>query len=269
VASTRRPALTPLAALLGQVDAVAAKAAAVLVSMQADDLAVTRKDLRDVVTAADLASEAVVLEGLRAIAPEAAILSEEAGASGETAGERFIVDPLDGTVNYAGGLPWYSVTIACQQAGRTVLGVTHAPAAGLVARYAEGIVAEVNGAPAAVSRRASLADAIVSVALTSHFSGEEVARAAEIVRRLGNLTRGVRIIISGALEMSLVAAGKLDAFIGIKADIVSHAAALPLVRAAGGRVTTLSGTEARDEDLEKVMSNALIHEELLAALKGA
>ena len=62
-----------------------------------------------------------------------------------------------------------------------------------------------------------------------------------MIRRLAGLCRGVRVIVSGGLEMSLVAAGRLDAFIGLKADIVSHAAAMPLVRAAGGKVTTVDG----------------------------
>jgi myo-inositol-1(or 4)-monophosphatase len=205
---------------------------------------------------------------VRAIAPDAAILSEEAGASGDAGGARWVIDPLDGTVNYASGLPWFSVTIAYQERGRTVVGVTNAPVAGLLAHYREGGAATVNGKPVAVSRTARLADAVVSVILTSHFSKDEVARAAETIRRLGDVTRGVRIIISGALEMSLVATAKLDAFVSLKADVVSHAAAMPLVRAAGGRVTTLAGTDATDADLEKIASNGLIHDELLAALRG-
>ena len=67
--------------------------------------------------------------GLRALTPDAAILSEEAGASGPCERARWIVDPLDGTVNYAAGLPWFSVTLAYQESGRTRLGITHAPAA--------------------------------------------------------------------------------------------------------------------------------------------
>jgi len=78
----------------------------------------------------------------------------------------------------------------------------------------------------------------------------------------------VRIIVSGALEMSLVAAGRLDAFVSLKADIVSHAAAMPLVRAAGGRVTTLSGADSADESWDKIASNGAIHAELLEALAG-
>jgi myo-inositol-1(or 4)-monophosphatase len=258
-----------LLALLDQSAAIARQAAELLVRMQDGDLAVAHKDFRDVVTAADLASERLVIDGLRQLTPGAAILSEEAGFSGSETAPRWIIDPLDGTVNYAGGLPWFSVTLAYQEEGRTLLGLAHAPLAGIVAHYVEGGIATVNDRPAAVSATASLADAVVSICLTSHYAPEDLERTNAVMRRLSGLCRGVRILVSGGLEMSLVAAGRLDAFIGLKADIVSHAAAIPLVRAAGGRVTTVAGVDSRDEDLEKVVSNGLIHDELLAAIRAA
>jgi myo-inositol-1(or 4)-monophosphatase len=255
--------------LLRGAEAIAARAAQTLMAMRGTSIGVTRKELRDVVTEADLASERVVLEGLRALTPDVAIVSEEAGTTGPGNGRaRWIVDPLDGTVNYAAGLPWFSVTLAYQEDGRTRAGVTHAPAAGIVARYADGGIATINGRNARVSDRRSLADAVVSIVLTSHFSDHEVARTAEAVRRLGTMARGVRIIVSGGLEMTLVADGQLDAFVSLKADVVSHAAAMPLVRAAGGRVTRLDGRDAVDEDEERVASHGAIHDALLECLRG-
>ena len=257
------------AEILAGAEAIAAEAASTLRAMQRGSLNVSRKSLRDVVTEADLASEALVIRGIRTLTPGAAILSEEAGASGPSDGTRWIVDPLDGTVNYAAGLPWFSVTLAYQEDGVTRVGVTHAPAVNVVARYAEGSVATVNGRVAQSSRRDALADAVVSIVLTSHFTDAEVARTADAVRRLGGKVRGVRIIVSGGLEMTLVADGQLDAFVSLKADAVSHAAAMPLVRAAGGRVTRLDGRDASDDDVERVASNALIHDALLDCLRGA
>lgn len=255
-------------ALLAQAEPVVAAAARTLLAMQGGVKA-TRKDLLDIVTEADLASEKIVIDGLRRLTPDAAILSEEQGASGPQGGARWIIDPLDGTVNFASGLPWFSVTIAYQEKGRTVLGYSHAPAAGLTARYLDGEVATINDQPARVSETRRLADAVLSVMLTSHFSAEEMRRTAAIIARLGPRVRGLRILVSGAFELSMIAAGKLDAFVSIKADVVSHAAALPLVRVAGGRVSTLSGADATDEDLEKIASNGRIHDELLAELRAA
>ena len=254
--------------LLRGAEAIAAQAARTLCEMRAGPLDVARKELRDVVTAADLASERIVIDGLRTLTPGAAIVSEEAGASGPAGGPRWIVDPLDGTVNFAAGLPWFSVTIAYQEEGRTRAGVVHAPLANIVARYCEGVIATVNGRTARVSQRDRLSDAVVSIVLTSHFDDAAVARTAEAVRRLGVAVRGVRIIVSGGLEMTLVADGQLDAFVSLKADAVSHAAAMPIVRAAGGRVTRLDGCDADDDDVQRIASNGLIHDELLALLDG-
>jgi myo-inositol-1(or 4)-monophosphatase len=254
--------------ILDSADAIARKAAATLMSMRDQRLDVTRKEGLDIVTAADLASERIVIDGLRALTPKASILSEEAGTTGSPGDSRWIVDPLDGTINYASGLPWFSVTMAYQEQGTTKVGLTIAPAAGFEARYTNDGVATVNGRPARVSTTAKLADSVVAVVLTSHFSPDEVAQTAEIIRRLGVITRGVRVIVSGAFEYSTVAAGQLDAAVSIKADVVSYAAAMPLLRAAGGRVTTLSGADATDEDRQKIGSNGLIHDELLDALRG-
>lgn len=255
--------------LLEQAERVAMEAGDKLTAMQGTQLRTERKTLRDVVTEADLAAERILIDGLRRLTPDAAILSEEAGASGPNGASRWIIDPLDGTVNFASMLPWFSVTLAYQEHGQTQVGLTHAPVVGLRARYIRDRLATVNDKPAQVSRTASLGDAVVSVVLTSHFSEDEVRRTAAIIRRLGEKVRGVRVIVSGALEMSLVAAGRLDAFVSVKADIVSHAAAMPLVRAAGGRVTTLDGRDARDDDEQKIASNGLIHHDLLRCLGEA
>ena len=254
--------------LLAGAESIAARAAKALVAMQSRPLDVARKELRDVVTQADLASERLVIDGIRALTPDAEIVSEEAGASGQHARLRWIVDPLDGTVNYAAGLPWFSVTIAYQEDSVTRVGVLHAPQANIVARYVQGEVATINAEAVRVSPCASLADAVVSVILTSHFSDDDVTRTAEAIRRLGTRARGVRIIVSGGLELCLVAQGRLEAFVSLKADAVSHAAAMPLVRAAGGRVTRLDGRDADDDDLQRIASNGRIHDELLACLNG-
>ena len=260
--------MTDLRALLEGASALAERAGALLVAMQREGVGVTRKEHLDVVTAADLASEKLIIDGLRALTPSAAIFSEEAGESGPASAGRWIVDPLDGTVNYAAGLPWFSVTLAYREACCTRLGITYAPAVPLVAQYIEDGPATVDGRAAAVSGTARLADAVISVMLTSHYSPDEVTRTAKVVRRLGQCARGVRIIVSGALELSLIAAGRLDGFVSLKADVVSHAAAVPLVREAGGRVTTVEGRDAADADLEKIGSNGLIHDALLEVVRG-
>lgn len=255
------------AALLAGAERVVGEAAATLVRMQSSPLRTERKDLLDVVTEADLAAEEIIVQGLLRLTPGASILAEERG---EVAGSaaRWIIDPLDGTVNFASGLPWFSATVAYEDAGGVQLGLVHAPKAGLVARYVRGSVATVDGAPARVKPTRSLSDAVISVCLTSHFSPELVRRTSAIVERLATVTRGVRIVVSGGFEMSLVAAGRSDGFVSIKADVVSHATGQELIRAAGGRVTTLSGNDAAIDDLERIATCGGIHDELLEHLNA-
>ncbi|MFC0216969.1 myo-inositol-1(or 4)-monophosphatase [Pseudochelatococcus lubricantis] len=244
------------------------RAAQLLVAMQARSRSVSHKELRDIVTDADIAAEELLIDGLRKLTPEADILAEE---TGETPGNgrpgtaplRWIVDPLDGTVNYANGLPLYSVTVAAQEGGETVLGIVQSPAVPLAAAFLKGGMATVNGRPARVSDVGTLADAIVCVSLTSSYEAATVARTTEIIRRLANRVRGIRVIVSGAFELSLVAAGQVDAFVGLRTDVVSHAAGMALVRAAGGMVTTLSGAPATDSDRERVFSNGRLHDAIL------
>ncbi|WP_128916203.1 inositol monophosphatase family protein [Bradyrhizobium nanningense] len=258
-----------LPTLLVRAGAVVNEAAAKLVAMQTTPLRTERKDHLDIVTEADLASEAIVVAGLKALTPGAGILAEESGASPGDNGARWIIDPLDGTINYARGLPWFSVTVAYEVGGETRLGLINAPKIGLTARYLAGDGATIDGVPACVSTTRSLSDAVLSVILTSHFSPEEVRRTTRVIELLGRVVRGVRIVVSGALETAMVASGRLDGFVSLKADIVSHAAAMPMVWAGGGQVTTLTGRPCRNDDLDKIASNGLIHEELLALLRQA
>ena len=251
--------------LFAPADALAAEAAALVARMQDEALHVSRKQHLDVVTTADLASERLILDGLRGLAPGASILCEEAGGSIGARG--WIVDPLDGTVNYASGLPWFSVTLAYLEDGKTIFGVAHAPKAGLIARYGDHGLATLNDRPVAVSTTAELSDAVVSVALTSHFTPEEVDRTVGIIRRLAGLTRGVRIVVSGGIEVALVAAGQLDGFVSLKADAVSHAGTLPLARAAGALVTNVAGEASTNEDLEKIAANPVLHAQLLDVIR--
>jgi myo-inositol-1(or 4)-monophosphatase len=262
-----KPAETDLMALMRGAEPVVAEAAAMLVAMQRSPRATSRKELRDIVTDADLAAERIVIDGLKALTPGAAILSEERGFSGGASASRWIIDPLDGTVNYAAGLPWFSVSAAYHDGGEALVGLIESPLSNISGRYVRGAHATVNDEPVRVSDTRALADAVVSVILTSHYQPDEVRATAAIIERLGSAVRGVRIVVSGALEMTWIAAARLDAFVSIKADLVSHAAAMPLLRAAGGRVTTIAGVDSRFDDLQKIASNGHIHDELLRLLE--
>jgi myo-inositol-1(or 4)-monophosphatase len=257
-------------ALLAAVHAVARDAGKALLAVRGQDLGVARKQGLDIVTAGDLAAEKAVLAGLGRLLPGVPVLSEEGPAAVPPArGRWWVVDPLDGTVNFAAGLPTFAVAIGLKNGARTELGVVHMPAFGHDFVLAGGARAGGSGFAASTTRR--LADAVVSVTVTSHYAPALFTRAMRVIDRLARRCRGVRIVVCGAYELAAVATGALDGHVCLAADIFSICASLPMVAAGGGRVTHLDGRRFADTHptLDLVASNGRIHGELLACLAAA
>jgi myo-inositol-1(or 4)-monophosphatase len=196
----------------------------------------TKSSPTDLVSEADLLAEQAIRDVLAARAPDDAIVAEEGADTAGTSGRRWIVDPLDGTVNFVFGIPQWAVSIACEG----VAGVVFDPCRDELF-VADGGRATLNGTPLRASRRDELASALVATG----FGYESQVRAgqAEVVARLLPLVRDIRRAGSAALDMAWTAAGRLDAFYerGVKPwDI---AAGELLCVAAGLEVRTL---EPRD-----------------------
>jgi myo-inositol-1(or 4)-monophosphatase len=172
------------------------------------------KSARDVVTEADHLSEALILDAIRARYPGDALLAEETGEHRAIAGEAptsgrgrvWIVDPLDGTINYANGLPVFCVAIGLVADGRPAVGVIRDPTRDEVfAATADG-PATLNGDPVRTSEKDKLSDFVVSMTLngrTAATRGRNVRKAIRISRNMG----------SAALGLAYVANGRFDAFI--------------------------------------------------------
>jgi myo-inositol-1(or 4)-monophosphatase len=194
----------------------------------------------DLVTDADRAAEERILELLRERAPGAAVLAEESGASG--GGElRFIVDPLDGTTNYAHGIPLFSCTVAAELGGELVAGCTVDPVRGEVFRAHRRGGAYVGDRQLLVSSTARLEEALVCTGFP-YGHHDKLPEMIAAFGRFTELARGTRRLGSAALDLAYVAAGRLDVFWeqGLKPwDI---AAGVVLVREAGGLLTRFDGT---------------------------
>jgi myo-inositol-1(or 4)-monophosphatase len=197
------------------------------------------KSKRDVVTNADYASERLVIDAIRAAYPGDAILAEESGhheSRGETVGMRtWVIDPLDGTVNYANGIPYYCVSIGLVDGDGPLVGVILDPARDdCYAATADG-PATLDGAPVTCSPKESLGDYVVSLAVIGRggLSRERrIAPRIRIHRRMG----------SAALALAYVANGRFDAFVqngGLSAWDV--AASGLIAERAGAQVTDLAG----------------------------
>jgi myo-inositol-1(or 4)-monophosphatase len=214
---------------------IAARAGRLLMERYERVEQVDYKSARDVVTEVDHLSEALILEAIRRDWPGDGILAEESGEHAGTAGRTWVVDPLDGTINYANGIPVFCVSIALVVDGRSAVGVVHDPTRGETFSAAAGGPARLDGRPIAASDKERLSDFVVSMAL----GGRSVATRARNVRKAIRVSRSMG---SAALALAYVANGRFDAFVqqgGLSAWDV--AAAGLIAERSGATVTDLAG----------------------------
>ena len=244
---------------------VAREAGALLLEHLHGPLEIREKARRaDIVTLADAASERLVVERLRAASPTATILSEESGLHAGTGQERWIVDPLDGTTNYAHGYPLWNVSIAYERDGELVAGVVYAPAMRECFAAQRGGGASLNGQSIRVSEIPWLGEALVCTGFhPADFerNGAQFAAAshhAQAVRRDG----------AAALDLAYAACGRFDGFWEFDLHAWDVAAGTLLVREAGGTVTRIDGGAAALDAGSILATNGKIHDELGALLRG-
>lgn len=206
-----------------------------------NDLRVVEKARNDLVTEADRASEEAVLAVLRRQRPEDGVLAEESGWSGGAgAGQRWIVDPLDGTANFAHGLPLFAVAVACMRDGELQAGVVLDPVGDNLFAAAREEGATWNGRPIRVSHRDDLAGAFLATGFPFR-AHEALALYQECFGRLFLVAGGIRRCGSAALDLAYTAAGVFDGFFEFRLSPWDIAAGEMLIREAGGVVTDLDG----------------------------
>jgi len=219
----------------------------------------------NLVTDMDRRAESLIVDALRATYPDHAILTEEAGALAGSSGERWIVDPLDGTTNYAHGVPVFAVSIALVAAGRLQIGVVYDPARDECFVAERGRGAELNGRRLRVS---SVGVLDASVLATGFAYTIRQGRDTNLPEHDAFSVRcqAVRAIGSAALSLAWVAAGRFDGFWELVLGPWDVAAGALLIEEAGGRVTDLAGRPIDLAAPRTVASNGLIHEEMLSVL---
>jgi myo-inositol-1(or 4)-monophosphatase len=222
----------------------------------------------DLVTEADKASEAAIIPLLAQAFPHHRILSEEGGGNHTESEWVWIVDPLDGTTNFAHGYPHFAVSIALQRNGATVVAVVYDAMQDELFTARQGAGAHCNGRPIRVSTTPGLERSL----LTSGFPYDRQTNARNNVDHFADLLmRSHSVLHSGsaALDLAYVACGRLDGYWEFKLSPWDYAAGWLLVLEAGGRVT---GPEGEPVDMQKgdiVTTNGHIHAELLACLQPA
>ncbi len=244
--------------------AAARAAAALHRSERGTDLAVrTKSSDIDLVTRVDTASEDAIRALIAAHRPDDAVLGEEAGQP-RLAARRWIVDPLDGTLNYAHGFPYYCVSVALEVDGVVEVGVVLDSAHGELFAATRGGGATLDGAPLRVSPEATLRRAMLATGFA--YSGDGMAENLEHFARMLPLAGAIRRPGAAALDLANLAAGRLDGFWELHLNPWDVAAGLLLVEEAGGRTSDERGAPYRLGHRFVVASNGAVHEALLGAL---
>jgi len=229
---------------------------------------ITKKGDINLVTEADLASEALIIERIRSHFPRHAILAEESGEAiviGSDSEFKWIIDPLDGTTNYAHGYPCFCVTIALEHNGLIVSGVTYDPTRDELFAAEKGRGATLNGKPIRVSATAELGNALLVTGFPYDFKVRE-----KFARHLTEFllaSRGVRRDGSAAIDMAYVACGRFDGFWEEGLNPWDVAAGKLLIEEAGGVVSYYDGAKFSIYTPPIVASNGLIHEQMTGILK--
>ena len=227
----------------------------------------TKSTNTDLVTEVDRAAEAAIRQAIHGAFPTHAILGEEGGEGDGDARYRWIVDPLDGTVNYAHGFPVYAVSIALEIDGVTAVGVVLDSARGERFAAIAGAGATRDGAPIAVSATQHPGEAMVGTGFA--YGGGAVEENLALFARVLPQVRAIRRPGAAALDLCSVACGRYDAFWELDLRAWDVAAGALIVREAGGTVSNLGGAPYRYRDAGLLASNGRLHGAMLHLLGAA
>jgi myo-inositol-1(or 4)-monophosphatase len=220
----------------------------------------------NLVTEMDARAEELIVGRLAAAFPDDGILAEEGGASAGGSGRRWLIDPLDGTTNYAHGVPIFGVSVALEAAGRVELGVVFDPNLAELFVAERGRGATRNGERLAVSAAPALGESLLATGFPYNIR-ETADNNLKEYAAFSVRARAVRRMGSAVLYLAWLAAGRLDGYWELRLGPWDVAAGSLLIEEAGGRITNLAGGPLDLDAPAVVASNGRIHGALLAVLK--
>jgi myo-inositol-1(or 4)-monophosphatase len=212
----------------------------------------------DLVSDADRAAEELILELIRRRRPRDGILAEEGGDERSESGLRWVVDPLDGTINFLFRLPDWCVSIAVEDEDGTRVAVTHNPNRGETFTAIRGSGAELNGAPISVSETTELAEALIGTGFAYDARARSVQ--SETLSRVLPKVRDIRRAGSAAIDLSSLACGRFDGFYEAPMERWDRAAGELLIAEAGGVVSDLPAPLGLSTGV--IAANPALHEQL-------
>jgi myo-inositol-1(or 4)-monophosphatase len=228
----------------------------------ARQFAIRSKDsLNNLVTEVDHASEKLIIDIIRESFPDHHILTEESGDLPRESTTKWIIDPIDGTVNFANGIPLSCVSIAVEQEGRISMGAVYNPFIGEFFVAERGKGATLNGQPISVSSKSSVPDSCLVTGFPYKYPENE-----PILETFGSFVRKgipVRRLGSAAIDLCYVACGRFDGYYEFFLHPWDSAAGFLIVEEAGGRVTDFKGNPYSPYQEKILATNGRIHDELL------
>lgn len=229
-------------------------------------LCIEEKSAKDLVTEADREAEDAIVAVIQARFPEHNILAEEGSYPQTTSRFRWIIDPLDGTTNFAHTFPWFAVSIAVEEAGEIILGVVYQPYYEELFVAVKGQGATLNGKPLRVSAISRLDRALLATGFAPASTGSPANNLDHFVH-FQEKAQACRRPGAASLDLACVAAGRFDGFWEMKLKPWDTAAGMLLVSEAGGRVSNFDGAPFSPDKLECLASNGLIHEAMISILQ--
>lgn len=253
---------------LHELEELARQAGALLQSGFGSDIQVRHKGSIDLVTEMDHRSEAFLLERIQTRYPTHQIIAEESGLRAGSQEQVWHIDPLDGTVNYAHGIPIFAVSIAYQEAGELLLGVVYDPMRDECYTAERGRGAWLNGQRLKVSATAELDKSLLVTGFAYDIRvnpNNNLDHYAAFALR----SQGVRRLGSAAIDLGYVAAGRFDGYWELSIETYDIAAGALLVQEAGGLVSDVrGGPDFLRQPPSIVAANPAVHAQMLEILNG-
>jgi len=227
---------------------------------------IQKKGIKDLVTESDTESERLIIKTIRKVFPAHGILAEESGIDNNGAECIWIIDPLDGTTNFAHNIGLFAVSIAFSIRGDITAGIVLNPITGELFTALKGEGAELNGIPINVSGTTSLSDSLLVTGFPYNTKDIIKSLQARFFNCL-NASQGIRRLGSAALDLCFVASGRFEGFWEENLKPWDTAAGCIIVREAGGKISDFSGNPYNLYKNEILATNGKIHEEVIGLLE--
>ena len=228
---------------------------------------IEQKQRNHLVSYVDKTAEQRLIAGLRTIVPEAAFLAEEGTVANEKRPWQWIIDPLDGTTNFLHGLPFFSISLALQYEGETVVGIVYeANRQELFYSWKGASAAFLNDIPIQVSPTTQLEDSLLATGFP-YYDFERMPAYIEVLQTFMRNTRGLRRFGSAALDLAYVACGRFDGYFEYSLSPWDVAAGAFLVQQAGGQVSDFSGGTNFIHGREIIAGNSTLFQTVLEVIQ--